>query len=130
MAWPNPFRKRDENTRTYWGYTFQWTPEHKTAEDLHPLKFSYDQLADDCVDRLDAICPPTAPVNGRPRPEGEKHKQQRDLYAILRDNKDKDEKLGELWEQVNTVPDWVDWGQIGRGQEVFYRYGVPAVNAV
>jgi hypothetical protein len=123
MTWPNPFRKHDENTRTRWGYTFQWTPEHKSAEDLHPLRFTYDTLADECMDRLDAICPPVK------RGQGDKHSP-RDLYAILRDNASKDEKLGEMWRQVNTVPDWVDWEQVKRGQEVFFRYGVPAVNAV
>ena len=47
----------------------------------------------------------------------------RDLYALLRDNADKDPKLKQLWDEVNTVPEWVDWEQIRRGQDVFYRYG-------
>lgn len=47
----------------------------------------------------------------------------RDLYAILRDNREDDVLLREFWDEVNTVPDWVDWAQIERGQDVFYRYG-------
>ena len=47
----------------------------------------------------------------------------RDLYAVLREHADKDEVLQELWEEVTTIPSWVDWDQIQRGQDVFYRYG-------
>lgn len=50
-------------------------------------------------------------------------KAKRDLYLLLRDNVDKNEKLKRLWDEVNDVPDWVDWEQISRGQDVFYRYG-------
>jgi hypothetical protein len=45
------------------------------------------------------------------------------LYAILRENREGDALLEEFWDEVNTVPDWVDWAQIERGQDVFYRYG-------
>lgn len=47
----------------------------------------------------------------------------RDLYAILRDHEETDELLHRFWREVNTVPSWVDWEQIKRGQDVFYRYG-------
>ena len=47
----------------------------------------------------------------------------RDLYVILREHKDEDELLQQFWTEVNTVPPWVDWDQIARGQDVFYRYG-------
>jgi hypothetical protein len=39
-------------------------------------------------------------------------KAKRDLYLLLRDNVEKDEKLRQLWDEVNTVPDWVDWDQV------------------
>ncbi|PTU21153.1 hypothetical protein P175DRAFT_0248081 [Aspergillus ochraceoroseus IBT 24754] len=32
--------------------------------------------------------------------------------------------------EINTVPEWVDWDQIKRGQEVFFRYGMPIVNVL
>ena len=57
MAWPNPFRKHDENTRNVWGYTFQWTPNHFTEEEMHPLKYSYDVLAEEALNKLDEISP-------------------------------------------------------------------------
>ncbi|PGH04874.1 hypothetical protein AJ79_06959 [Helicocarpus griseus UAMH5409] len=136
MAWPNPFRRTDENTRTVWGYSFQWTPEHLTDEQMEPMRHSYDSLADECLERLNEISPP--PQKALPRASDRpgdkdkdgKEKPKRDLYVLLRDNADKDEKLGELWNQVNTIPEWVDWEQIERGQEVFYRYGLPALNAL
>ena len=130
MAWPNPFRKRDENTVTCWDYTFQWTSEHKSAEELHPMKYTYDKLADECLDKLNEISPPTNGTLPRAQSKDGRPSAPRDLYAILRDNADKDEKLGQLWHEVTNVPDWVDWDQISRGQDVFYRYGLPALNAV
>ncbi|EDO02867.1 hypothetical protein SS1G_05344 [Sclerotinia sclerotiorum 1980 UF-70] len=112
MAWPNPFRRNDENTRNAWGYTFQWTPEHLTEEQMHPMKFSYDVLAGECLTRLDNISPPTSgelPRNQSILPDQKegKEKPKRDLYALLRDHFSEDEKLGELWKEVNTIPDWV-----------------------
>ncbi|PQE32992.1 tat pathway signal sequence protein [Rutstroemia sp. NJR-2017a WRK4] len=128
MAWPNPFRRKDENTRHAWGYTFQWTPEHLTKEQMDPLKMSFDELGSRCIERLDKISPPATgelPRNQSRVPQNEKAepKPKRDLYELLRDNAGEDEDLGKLWKEVNTVPSWVDWEQIERGQEVFYRYG-------
>lgn len=54
--------------------------------------------------------------------EGEKVPK-RDLYKILEEKKDEDELLGKFWGDLSTVPEWVDWEQIARGQDVFYRYG-------
>lgn len=147
MYWSKPQR----NWRDVWGYRFEWTSEHLTPEDLRPMISTYDVLGSECLDRLDSISPPEPP----PRP-GEKeekeagggeatgsgsgsgsgpdeksnHGPRRDLFALLREHAGSDDKLGELWSQVNTVPDWVDWDQIERGQQVFYRYGGPAVVAV
>lgn len=112
MALPNPFRRKDENTRHAWGYTFQWTPDHLTEEQLHPMKFSYDVLAEECLNRLDKISPPTSgelPRNQSTIPKGKEGKElpKRDLYVLLKDHASEDEKLGELWNEVNTIPDWV-----------------------
>ena len=54
----------------------------------------------------------------------------RDLYCLLRGNHQSDPKLSQLWTEVNTIPDWVDWAQIERGQNVFYRYGGPALTGL
>lgn len=73
--------------------------------------------------RLNEIAPEVSPPDAKGKPA-------RDLYALLEDHADEDPKLKLLWAQVNTVPEWVDWEQIKRGQEVFYRYGLPILNVV
>lgn len=98
-----------------------------TEQEMHPLKFTYDVLGEECLNRLDEISPPVTVELPR---NASKEKVNRDLYALLRDNASKDEKLAELWTQVNTIPEWVDWEQIERGQDVFYRYGGVALTAV
>ncbi|KAJ4297714.1 hypothetical protein N0V90_005609 [Kalmusia sp. IMI 367209] len=143
MAFPNPFRRRTENTRYCWGYEFEWTEGHLTQEESRTLKHSYDVLGEECLNRLNEISPP--PKGGLPRREDalpstvigahEERKEelplpQRDLYTLLRDNHASDPKLHELWEEVNVVPPWVDWAQIERGQNVFYRYGGPALTGL
>jgi hypothetical protein len=55
---------------------------------------------------------------------------QRDLYALLKEHHSSNPKLDQLWREVNTIPEWVDWDQIARGQDVFYRYGGPALTGL
>lgn len=49
---------------------------------------------------------------------------------LLKQHHEPHPKLHELWEEINTVPPWVDWAQIERGQDVFYRYGGPALTGL
>ncbi|KAK3110300.1 hypothetical protein LTR53_015533, partial [Teratosphaeriaceae sp. CCFEE 6253] len=140
MAWPNPFRRHTPNTRLCWGYTFEHTDQHLTPEQCAPLKQSYDTLGEQVLDQLNAISPP--PQKDLPRGnsqfvapdrneatlkieevKGEAKASPRDLYTILREHAETDELLKRFWREVTTVPDWVDWAQIQRGQDVFYRYG-------
>jgi hypothetical protein len=126
-----------------WGYEFEWTDDHLTDEESKRLKHSYDVLGEECLDRLNAISPPVN--NALPRNNGqqltplddttEEKKDslpipQRDLYALLKEHHASDPKLSQLWEEVNTIPPWVDWAQIERGQDVFYRYGGPALTGL
>lgn len=94
-------------------------------------------LGEECLQRLDELSPPqkvTRPSHNSqfdPKPsddtpakqENENVPPPRDLYALIQEYADKDAKVGQLWQQVCTVPEWVDWEQIARGQDVFYRYG-------
>ncbi|KAK4697130.1 hypothetical protein P7C71_g891, partial [Lecanoromycetidae sp. Uapishka_2] len=144
MAWPNPFFRKTENTRSAWGYTFELSPDHLTVEQMKPMKQSYDLLGEQALDRLNQISSPLRSALPRttersafkhatdanmdrepPQPE-----PRRDLYLLLQENADKDEILGRLWSEVNDVPLWVDWDQIGRGQDCFYRYGGPALTGL
>lgn len=81
---------------------------------------TYDSLADECVQILNKI--PTGEDKDKPF--------KKDLYGLLKKHADEDQKLKQLWDEVNTVPEWVDWEQIQRGQDVFFRYGVPILNVV
>lgn len=47
------------------------------------------------------------------------------MYSVLKEHHGEDSVLQNLWEEVNTVPEWVDWAQIERGQEFLYRYLIP-----
>lgn len=123
----NISNKPDPNECDCWGQKFVWTHLHQSAAELRPLSFSYDSLADDCLRRLDEISPRDVPLG---QPEKAQDSPKRDLCALLRDHADEDPKLKQLWSEVNTVPDWVDWDQVRRGQDVFYRYGLPILNAV
>jgi hypothetical protein len=49
---------------------------------------------------------------------------------LLRDNRTADVTLTALWDQITHVPEWVDWNQIERGQDVFYRYGAAALTGL
>ncbi|KAK3371687.1 tat pathway signal sequence [Lasiosphaeria ovina] len=132
-----------------WGYEFEWTRQHTTPEQMRPLLFSYDVLATECLDRLDELAPVSLPskagegrttqggkaatVDGEPTSDGKEdpgergghHHHHRDLFELLRQHAHRDETLQRLWTEVNTVPEWVDWQQIKRGQHVFYRYVGP-----
>ncbi|CAP96410.1 Pc21g15130 [Penicillium rubens Wisconsin 54-1255] len=103
----------------YWGYSFHWTDLHSSADNLKSLIYTCDSLADECVERLNKI----------PSDDGaDKRPFKKDLYGLLRDHAEEDPKLNELWTEINTVPEWVDWDQIQRGQDVFFRYGLPILN--
>ncbi|KAF2762109.1 hypothetical protein EJ05DRAFT_197550 [Pseudovirgaria hyperparasitica] len=147
MTWLGPLWK-GPNTRTAWGYTYELTDDHPSKEELQPLKFTYDRLAEDALLKLNEICPPkgtlprnsdvkaTKPVkdtlqdDASTKPPDLKSVVQRDLYALLKEHAHSDESLSTLWAEVTTVPDWVDWDQIQRGQDVFYRYGGPALTGL
>ena len=116
-------RKSHLEERNCWGRKFLWTDLHQSTDQLRPKIFTYDSLADECLLRLNEIAPKDTSREGKDKPP-------RDLYALLRDHSDDDPKLKQLWTQVNTIPEWVDWEQIKRGQEVFYRYGLPILNTV
>lgn len=153
LSWPWKKPVSDPTLRSAWDYEFHITPLHMTIEERDRLKQSYDSLADKAYAILASLSAdrkskqqvvstvsseslvqdkipttesipdtPSASIaqNSNPRPK-------RDLYALLRDNFSTDPILEELWIQANEVPEWVDWNQISRGQEVFYRYGAPAL---
>jgi hypothetical protein len=114
---------------------------------MEPAKQTWDYIGEKALNRLNEISPPPSRTTRKntssssnsegkePFPDEEKQpapnvKPKRDLYTLLRDHSGEDEVLQQLWKQVNTVPDWVDWEQIARGQDVFYRYGGPVLTGL
>lgn len=125
--------------RQIWGYDFVWTDDHINPDAKHPMKYTYDKLGEEALKRLDQISPPPLFSSARQAIESKRTDKdsiqqppppKRDLFALLRDNAAHDEVVGKLWEEVNYVPEWVNWEQIERGQKVFYRYAVGALTGL
>lgn len=123
MAWPNPFRRQDQFTRTCWGYTFQLTKDHWTEEGSHSLKFSYDKLGEQCLNILNEIesCVKSENITDKIHPATPKSttsssKPKRDLYKSLETYAKDHPTLQQLWTEVNTIPVWVDWDQVHRAK--------------
>jgi hypothetical protein len=127
----------DGTWQEHWGMRFKWTSKHSTPSQLKLMIHAYDTVATGAVEKLDEIAPPpyamSPPkdrnIEGAIKPDGEK-KPRRDLYELMQECAPKDEKIGKLWTQINTIPEWVDWKQIERGQKVFFRYGGPTITTV
>jgi hypothetical protein len=124
---------KDPDQLNVYGYKFKWGPLHQSPEELHRLIFTYDTVAANALDALDEVVPP-APVGPRKEIqetiEFKDKKKHRDLYKLVQEHAKADHRIGKLWEEINAVPEWVDWGQIERGQKIFWRYGGPAITAV
>lgn len=98
------------------GHEFVWTEEHPQVKDIERMLFSYDKLANDALERIDALSPPgSEKAKGCPM-------DKRDMYALLEQYSESDETVGKLWREITDIPEWVDWNQIRRGQKVVYQY--------
>ncbi|KAL7948163.1 hypothetical protein V8C42DRAFT_363576 [Trichoderma barbatum] len=106
---------------TVGNYTFQWTDLHLPREKIAPLRHQYDTLGHNAVKKLQHIA---KEMNGDPSVKPTLCPGGFDMYAVLRDHHAEDATLDKLWREVHTVPDWVDWEQIERGQKFFYRYAL------
>ena len=92
--------------------------------------YTYDNLADECLELLGEASSLSSDRKPKEEGESESKSSRKDSYVLLREGSESNPKLKELWSQVNSVPEWVDWDQISRGQDVFYRYGLPILNTV
>jgi hypothetical protein len=123
----------DPGYMTVYGYRFKWGPQHHSLDELRKLRYTYDTVAAEACDALDEIVPP-APTGPRKDieevVEHKDKKKHRDLYKLVQEHAKTDPRVAKLWDEVNTVPEWVDWDSIERGQKVFWRYGGPSVTAV
>ncbi|KAJ5318656.1 hypothetical protein N7476_005076 [Penicillium atrosanguineum] len=105
----NAQRSTPGDRKTVWNHTFLWTSKHQTAEQLAPLRDKADDLGVKVVQCLRSLGPP----------------RRRDLYEALKTNCENDKTLQDFWAEIHSVPKWVDWPQIERGQKFLYRYLAP-----
>ncbi|KAF9921665.1 hypothetical protein BGZ65_010166, partial [Modicella reniformis] len=93
----------------YHGYDIVWSENHLLASRLESLRRIGDELADNALQVL-------------------KIKPGEDAYTILQAYVAQPEHEQEspaprmLMKQLMAVPEWVDWEQVRRGQQVFWRY--------
>lgn len=84
-----------------------WSEKHFPASRLEPLRQVGDLVADNALAALDV-------------------KPGQDALAVLREYTSQPIELQAsdaprlLMQQLMTVPDWVDWAQVQRGQEVYW----------
>lgn len=110
-----------ETQRYVRGHSFEWTENHLTPEQLMPLRQEGDDLALAVVEKLLAIVEAQQTEKGAKRP---------DLYTLLKENYANDATLTEFWNETHTVPEWVDWEEIERGQAFLYRYLAPNITGI
>ncbi|KAF5634284.1 flavin-binding monooxygenase-like family [Fusarium sp. NRRL 52700] len=128
--------KYEDEMREAWGYRFKWTKDHQTPDQYDHLKQSCDTLGEECAVLLNEMYPPERGTPKRQQDnegpnttshDGAKPQHQapkwRDLFHLFCEHHTEHPKLQQLWDEVNTTPEWVDWDQIARGQDVLYRYG-------
>ncbi|QBZ63620.1 hypothetical protein PoMZ_05305, partial [Pyricularia oryzae] len=112
--------KSDKDIRRVGNYTFEWTEDHIPRETTDPLRYTYDKLGAAAVDRIQEIHRRSAAAA-----DGDaQHISRLDLLAVLEANHGTDAVLGQLWDEVHSVPGWVDWAQLERGQRFLYRYAL------
>jgi hypothetical protein len=93
-----------------WSHKFIRTDQHLEPGTIRGLRHEYDKLGAKTLERLLDI-------------KKEQNKQG-DLYELLEQYHDQDDILSKFWRETHTVPDWVDWAQLARGQEFFSRYAL------
>jgi hypothetical protein len=100
-----------------YGYKFTCTPDHLSDEELDFLRASHDELGSAVIERLYDI------IEHKKVENGEAASNERpDMLALLAEHRSEDKTLQALWDEVNTIPDWVNFAQLERGQRVFNRY--------
>ncbi|KAF9968169.1 hypothetical protein BGZ70_006146 [Mortierella alpina] len=93
----------------YCDYHTIWTENHLPASKLEPLRSLGDPLSDDALAALE-IQP------------GEDALEALLAYTSQPSDKQTSPAPHQLLTHVMTIPDWVDWDRIQRGQKVYWRY--------
>ncbi|KAJ1325217.1 oxygenase MpaB family protein [Microdochium nivale] len=134
----DPIGKLGEEINHY-GERFKWTSLHQTPAQLKHLQKTYDSLSQAALNKLDELLP-VAPIPARPAPsadnkttptrEARERPPQRDAFRLLRQHASDAPEIRAFWDEVDTVPEWVNWEQIERGQKVFWRYAGASITSL
>ena len=89
------------------------------------MRYEYDELGAAALQKLQEFS-----IEDLRKEEKAKNRGKVDLYALLRDRYQTDGVLSKFWHELHTVPAWVDWEQIGRGQDFFYRHAVANITGL
>lgn len=108
----------DKDIHDVWGYKYEFTDLHMTEEQQMPLRYSYDTVGEDVLLRVKTLQMKKAAENGEAA--GKCTPRKVDLYKTLKSIAlgKEDPVVTKFWEDVHTVPEWVNWDQIKRGQDV------------
>lgn len=112
-----------------WGYSFRWTRSHMSKKELDAMRTSYDELGSNAYETLKSIID-AIETSEKGRIVSSSNQYTLDLYAILRDHCHDDPVLNRLWEELHTIPEWIDWKQIERGQRFFARYALANIGGL
>ncbi|KAI7977613.1 hypothetical protein EIK77_010204 [Talaromyces pinophilus] len=93
-----------------WSHKFIWTDQHLDPGTMRDLRHEYDELGAKTLKRLLTI--------------KKEQSKKGDLYELLEKYHNQDDILSQFWRETHTIPEWVDWAQLARGQEFFYRYAL------
>ncbi|KAJ4267009.1 hypothetical protein NW762_003107 [Fusarium torreyae] len=105
-----------EELRTIGNHSFTWTNKHVSKTQTDPLRYECDELGAAAVREIQHI-------HTQLKQQGH-HVSRTDLFETLSQYQGQNGVLSQLWQEVHTVPCWVDWEQIARGQRFFYRYAL------
>jgi hypothetical protein len=97
--------------RTVYDYKFEKTPDHLSEEVLDKYRLSYDELAAKAIEQLEE--------KKQERNENSLTQKPNPYELLLREAAlGENNIIAEFWDQAHSVPDWVDWNSIERGQNV------------
>jgi hypothetical protein len=103
----------------WYGFRFSWTPHHQMPDELSHYLYTFDHLSAKALDALDPLCPS---AKGNPH--------SKDTFNILKECEHESPHVRQLLQEIYTVPSWIDWNQIERGQRVLWRYALPSITCV
>ncbi|CAI6099302.1 unnamed protein product [Clonostachys chloroleuca] len=104
----------------WYGFKFSWTPYHQMPDELSHYLYTFDHLSAQALDALDSLCPSSRKDNPHSK----------DTFNILKECAHEDPHVRELLQEIHTVPHWIDWDQIERGQRVLWRYALPSITCL